>query len=91
MYPYKIKIFDFDKPYFDIFVKLEQDRLARIPNNDKGISCKISANLKPIRHDIFKGPDSRYGDIYVGLKPHLDLKLIKIGKHTYYANFKKLF
>lgn len=89
MYPYKIRIFQNEPQFLNILKQLEQDRVAPVPF--RGLSTKITHKLKPIRPDIFLGPDSRYRDTYVALKPQLTLELKPIGKNGYEAIFKKLF
>lgn len=89
-YPYKIKIFDFE-PDYNILRQLERHNMATIPNNDRVLSYSITKKLKPIRKDIHKGPDSRYGKVRVGLVPPLKLEIVPKGKHSYIAIFKKMF
>jgi len=76
MYPYKIKVFE--PNIVKILEQLEQQRL--VPILDKKTSKEITWKLKPIRPDIFLGPDTRYKQTYIGLKPFLKMETQKKGK-----------
>ena len=69
IYPFKIRIQD---PVLANTLKILSKRRA-VKVVDVTMANKIKKKLKPVRRDIFWGPDRRYSRSFIALDPKFDM------------------